>query len=325
MVMEIIRINYRNVPQLSESIACIGFFDGIHRGHQELVKKCVNWAKESGVKSSMITFDPDPWKVFFPEKRCEHLTTIQDRVHIAKKLGVDVVYVLTFSKNFAANSVEEFHEILHKMHIQGLVCGFDFQYASKNSGNVETIVKQDYFKVEVVSSINEENQKISSSRIEPLIREGNLYKANQLLGYVYSLQGYIGHGFKRGTNILQIPTANLNLKDDYVLPQVAVYSGMVAFEDKIYPAMINIGRNPTFDNDLLTIEAHIINFSGDLYDKRARFFFLNKIRDEKKFASIDELRNQLLSDIETTKKEIAKYNEIVISTSNLWDKKLFNE
>ncbi|MDO4465880.1 MAG: bifunctional riboflavin kinase/FAD synthetase [Bacillota bacterium] len=323
--MEIIRINYRNIPELPKSVACIGFFDGIHRGHQALLKKSISWAKEKNMYSSMITFDPDPWKVFFPQKVCEHLTTIRDRVHIAKKIGIDYVYVLTFSKGFAANSVEDFHEILHKMNIQALVCGFDFQYASKNSGNVHTLQNQSYFEVEVVSSINEEDQKISSSRIEPLVKSGDVLKANQLLGYVYSLSGYIGHGFKRGTNILRIPTANLNLKDEYVLPQVAVYSGMVSFEDCIYPAMINVGRNPTFDNELLTIEAHIIGFNGDLYDKNARFFFLNKIRDEKKFDSIDELRNQLLKDIETTKNEMITYKDFVESTSVLWDKKLFNE
>ncbi|MBQ0065297.1 MAG: riboflavin biosynthesis protein RibF [Firmicutes bacterium] len=319
--MEIIRINYRNIPELPDSIACIGFFDGLHRGHQGLVKASVEWAKEENIVSSMITFDPDPWKIFYPEKRCEHLTTIQDRVQIAKKLGIDVVYILTFSIGFAANSVDEFHDILNRMHIKGLVCGFDFQYAYKNSGNTQTILQQNYFKVKVVNSINEEDLKISSSRIEPLIKEGNLLKANHLLGYVYSLSGYIEHGFKRGTNILRIPTANLHLKDEYVLPQVAVYSGMVAFDDVMYPAMINIGRNPTFDNDLLTIEAHIIHFSGDLYGKQARFFFLNKIRDEKKFSSIDELRNQLLSDIETTKKEMQTYQSMVLETSDLWDKK----
>ena len=121
--MEIIRINYRNIPELQDTIACIGFFDGLHRGHQGLVKKSIQWAKEEGLPSSMITFDPDPWKIFYPDKRCEHLTTIQDRVQIAKKLGVDVVYILTFSIGFAANNVDEFHQILEKMHISNLLQG----------------------------------------------------------------------------------------------------------------------------------------------------------------------------------------------------------
>ena len=186
-----------------------------------------------------------------------------------------------------------------------------------------SLKKQNLFDVVVVDSINEDNKKISSSRIEPMILEGNVYDANHMTDYIYSIHGKIVHGFKRGSTLLNIPTANLLVDEEYVVPNTGVYAGCVSVDDTLYYAMINIGKNPTFENEIQTIEAHILNFDQDLYEKEVRFYFYKKIRDEKKFKNIDELKDQLVSDIKTTQNIMTSSNEVVKNTAKTWDKKLF--
>lgn len=323
--MEVVHINFRNVPTLPSSVGCIGYFDGLHKGHQALMKKAVNLAKEKNVASSIITFDPDPWKVFYPDRKLTHLSTLQDRIQLAKKMGIDIFYILTFSKEFASLNVDQFHNLLSNMKIRSLVCGFDFHYAYKNSGSPETLQNQSLFDVYVIDSINEDEKKISSTRIEELVESGDVYKANELLGYVYSIRGHIVHGYKRGTNILKIPTANLQAIDEYNIPAVGVYAGMVSVDNRMFGAMINVGKNPTFDNEMLTIEAHIHQFNEDIYDRQVRFFFLKLIRGEKKFDGFKELQNQLFHDIDHSRFVILENKEIIEKTAKLWDKNLFIE
>ena len=237
--MEVIRIDYLDVPKdLPKSSCCIGFFDGLHTGHQALLENCILKAKEFGIQSGLITFDPDPWKIFFPDRVCRHITTLEDRIHLASAMGIEVMYVITFSKDFAALDVDAFHLLLKKMNVAHITCGFDFKYASKNSGNVDTISSQNYFGVSVIDSVNSKNEKISSSRIEPLIQSGKIDLANELLGYMYSIEGIIEHGFKRGSTLLKFPTANLGANPDYLVPSSGVYAGFVYVNDIFYGAMI---------------------------------------------------------------------------------------
>ncbi|MCF0106063.1 MAG: adenylyltransferase/cytidyltransferase family protein, partial [Holdemanella sp.] len=218
--MQVIQISLHDIPILHNDVcACIGYFDGIHKGHQQLIHKCMEISKEKHIKSSMITFDPDPYALFHPELKIEHITPLKDRIELAKAFGMDYVYILNFSKEMASLDVQSFHTLLNDLKVMHLVCGFDFKYASKNSGNIETLKNQS-FGLTIIDSINDEYAKISSSRIEPIIKEGNILKANQLLGYIYSISGIVVHGFKRGTTILQVPTANLSYTDEYVLPKV---------------------------------------------------------------------------------------------------------
>ena len=322
--MEVIRIDYLNVPKdLSKSSCCIGFFDGLHTGHQALLENCIKKAKELNIQSGLITFDPDPWKIFFPERVCRHITTLQDRIHLASAMGIEVMYVITFSKDFAALDVDAFHMLLHKMNVSYITCGFDFKYASKNSGNVDTISSQNYFGVSVIESVNSKNEKISSSRIEPLIQSGKIDLANDLLGYMYSIEGIVEHGFKRGSTLLKFPTANLGANPDYLVPSSGVYAGFVYVDDTFYGAMINVGNNPTFENKKVSIEAHIFDFDQDIYDQRVRFFFLKKTRNEIRFNGFEELKKQLESDIITCKKVILKEMKYIQKTATLWDAKVF--
>ena len=322
--MKVIRIDYLNVPEdLPESSCCIGFFDGLHTGHQALLENCIKVAKEKNVKSGLITFDPDPWKIFFPDRACRHITTLEDRIYLASAMQIEVMYVITFSKDFAALDVDAFHLLLHKMNVSFITCGFDFKYASKNSGNVKSLQSQDYFNVSVIDSVNSKNEKISSSRIEPLIQSGKIDLANELLGYMYSIEGSIEHGFKRGSTLLNFPTANLGANPDYLVPSSGVYAGFVCVNDTLYGSMINVGNNPTFENKKVSIEAHIFDFDQDIYDQRVRFFFLKKTRNEIRFDGFEALKKQLQSDILTCKKVILQDSKYVARTASLWDKKVF--
>lgn len=321
--MNIVTIDYTNIPVLQTSAACIGFFDGMHKGHQELLKKALTISKKNHIESAVITFAPDPWAIFYPEKQLHHLFTLQDKIHFAEYMGFDSFYTIRFTKELAAQSIDSFHSILQQMNISTLVCGFDFRYAHQNKGNIHTLMEQSYFDVCVIDSVNDRSIKISSSRIEPLIQTGQIMKANRLLGYLYSIEGIIGYGFQRGSKILGIPTANLNVDHEYVLPVVGVYSGLVSVDDQMYGAMINIGNNPTFENKIQTIEANLFDFDQNIYDQHVRFFFYDKIRDEQKFSSAKELKKQLLMDIETSKKKLSGNRSLIKKTAEIWNKKLF--
>lgn len=322
--MDVLRINHKHIPDnLKGTVGCIGYFDGFHKGHVTLVKNAIALSKEKKLESAIITFDPDPWSVFKPDLELKHLMSLTDKIELAKNLGVDHFYLLTFTKDFSSLNYHVFHEVLHKMQVHTLVCGFDFQYGAKNSGNVKTLKEQSLFDVHVVDSVNDNDLKISSSRIEPLIEQGKLEVANDLIGFIYSIYGKVVHGFKRGSTILNIPTANLAPNKEYILPKPGVYAGAVSINSDMHIAMINIGLNPTFENELVTIEAHILDFDKNIYDKHARFYFYSRIRDEIKFKSIDQLKTQLHKDIETTRKTMMKNIKILEITAKTWDKNLF--
>lgn len=176
----------------------------------------------------------------------------------------------------------------------------------------------------MIDSVNSQNEKISSSRIEPLIQSGKMDLANELLGYMYSIEGVIEHGFKRGSTLLKFPTANLGANKDYLVPSSGVYAGFVYVDDTFYGAMINVGNNPTFENKSVSIEAHIFEFDQDIYDRQVRFFFLKKTRNEIRFDGFEALKKQLQSDIVTCKNVILHEKKYVNKTASLWDAKVLS-
>ena len=299
--MECYFIDLEHIPNLPSTVSCIGFFDGFHKGHQALLKETLRIANQKGLPSALITFDPDPWTLFHPERKIEHITPMEDKKQMAACFGIEYFYILHFSRELASLNCSDFHQLLKSINIKALICGFDFHYASKNSGNIYTLKDQNDFDVHVVQAVEDKNGKISSTRIESYIQNGLVYNANQLLGYAYSLQGIVEHGFHRGTSLLQVPTANLRLSREYIVPQSGVYVGAVRVNGRIYKAMINVGKNPTFNNQKETIEAHLLDFKADLYGKELKIYFYDKIREEMKFNGIDELKTQLQKDLTKTR------------------------
>lgn len=315
--MKTIRIDHKNIPELAESVCAIGYFDGLHIGHQELIEQAKADAKKRHVQCAVATFDPDPWKIIHPDANLEHLSDLDDKATLLSHDQVDVFYILDFTADFAGLSVESFHQVIQDLNIQELVCGYDYHYGAKGAGNIETLQKARGFETKVIGQVSKENEKISSSWIEKLIRQGDVQEANDLLGYIYSIKGIVVHGYERG-RILGFPTANLSVGPESILPQNGVYAGYVQIREDLYPAMINVGYNPTFDNKEKTIEANILNFYEDIYGVPTRFFFVEQLRNEKKFNSLDELKAQLAKDQKSVLPCLNKQKSLYSRTTKLW-------
>lgn len=315
--MKVIRIDFKNIPPLPASVCALGYFDGLHTGHQELISTAIAQAKKYGLESAALTFDPDPWKVLRPNANLDHLCDLDDKIRLMEASGLDLFYIVEFTHEFADLSIGQFHDFLKALHIKEIVCGFDYTYGKMGKGNVASLEACPYFTVDVIDQISDHDEKISSSRIEKLIRQGNVLEANKLLGYIYSIKGRVVHGYERG-RILGFPTANLDQAPGTILPGGGVYAGYVQVDHRMIPAMINVGTNPTFNNKGVTIEANLLGFQGDLYGKTARFFFANLLRPEQKFASVDDLIAQLAKDQRNTPQALISSHNLVGRTAKIW-------
>lgn len=277
--------------------ACIGYFDGLHLGHQRLIETAVQQAQKQGGQSALITFDPDPWTTIQNLQDIPHLTSMTQRMHIAEKLGVENWIILDFTKEMSQLNVQEFHEkVLFPLPLDTLVCGYDFHYAHFGKGNANTLADQDHFQVIEIAQVQCQHEKISSTRIEQLVKEGNMEMCTKLLTRPYQIEGTIVHGLKNGRK-MGFPTANLSPSILYVQPKEGVYAGMVDVDEVAYPAMINVGKNPTIGKHTQNhIEAHLFDFDKTLYGKKVTFQFLSYLREEQKFSDLDALRSQLEND-----------------------------
>ena len=282
--------------QKNPVVACIGYFDGMHKGHQALVNATLEKAKELGVESGLITFDPDPWVTLRNEKDVKHITPLQQRINIAVELGIKNIFILNFTKEMAALSPLDFIKVLDSCNIKALICGFDYHYGQFGKGDIESLKRDADFEVVVVDAVNDNEGKISSTRITNLIEEGEVHKAEELLGYAYRVEGYVVHGNAKGRTI-GYPTANVSVPSEYLEPKGGVYACFALIDGKKYKAMVNIGHNPTFNyTETMSLEAYILDFSGDLYDKRLKISFKYYLRPEKKFKYIGNLKMQLEQD-----------------------------
>lgn len=322
LVMKMYRFAWDIIPQTPASACAIGYFDGLHQGHMQLIERAKQQAAKAGIQSAVMTFDPDPWTIFYPEREFYHLTTLEDKQAILESMGIDLFYVVDFSKSFASLSIEQFHELLHGLHIETVVCGFDFTYGQKGAGNAWSL--KEAFHTEVVSPVTDHEEKISSTRIEGLIQDGKIEEANELLGYCYSLKGTIVSGFQRGRK-MSFPTANLKCHGDLLYPKVGVYAGYVYDGLHLMPAMINVGKNPTFGNDVKTVEAFVLLHNVSLYGKDVRFYFCAWLRSEKKFESPEDLAAQLQKDENSVLPALAPWKGLMEHTVQLWSLRLLDD
>jgi len=295
--MEEYTISTKDFNLISQSvIGCIGYFDGFHIGHQTLFNKTLALAKRAHIKSALITFDPDPWVVLKGLHNIHHLTTLQDRKKIAQEKGFDVWITLQFDKEMAQLKPDEFLDLLLANNVNHLVCGYDFHFGDKGSGNVDYLKQQSKIPVSVMEEFDYLDEKVSTTRISEAILAGEMRLATKLLGKPYKISGIIVHGKRIGTQI-GFPTANLKQDQEYVIPKIGVYAGFVSIQGINYPSMISIGYNPTVkDDDSVSIEAHLFDFASNLYGAELEFSFIEYIRPEMKFSKLEELIVQLKLD-----------------------------
>lgn len=278
----------------------IGNFDGVHRGHRDLIARLTG----SGLESYVITFEPHPLEVLYPERQHKRLFSFEDQEVELKKLGIKKVIVQNFTREFARTPPREFLEkdIFKKNQPQLIVVGHDFAFGSEKSGHHDLLkeVAQDHqCRVEIVPAFKEQGEVISSSLIRRALLEGEVEKAMRLLGRPYYLQGTVEHGESRGRQI-GFPTANLKPEVPFV-PKMGVYMTHAEINGRQWQSVTNIGINKTFVGEgpaPVKIETHILNMNEDLYGKKIKIEFVHYLREEKKFSSIDELKQQIQKDIQ---------------------------
>ncbi|HZK33454.1 MAG TPA: bifunctional riboflavin kinase/FAD synthetase [Tissierellaceae bacterium] len=303
--MEIFELsNYKEI-RFKTGIA-LGNFDGVHLGHQKLIKSMVRQSKENNLVPSLLLFKKHTKSVTKSQKQ-KLITNIDQKIEIAKNLGVEIIYLIDFDEKLMKLTGEEFFKdiVLGKTNSKLIVVGFDYRFGYKASGDSNYLIelgKKYDIKVEVLSPVYSKEEIISSSIIRKLIGLGDIKKATSVLGRKYSLIGKVIPGDGRGTN-LGFPTANIELIDDYVIPKNGVYMTNTIVDNEKYISATNIGFNPTFNNKNLKIETHILNFNGNIYGKTIEIQFIDFIRDDIKFNSINKLIEQMRLDIEWIKKQ----------------------
>ncbi len=283
------------------TVSAIGFFDGVHLGHQTVIKKAIKLATQTGKESAVITFDPHPSVVLQSKKNQVHyITPIEEKIKRIEALGVDKLFIIRFDKQLAQLPPQVFlKHFIEDIHITHLVAGFDFTFGHKGSGNMENIHEMIDSETEIttISRLDFQGEKVSSTRIRKALKQGAMEEAEGLLGRPYTLTGEVIHGDKRGRTI-GYPTANIKIEDDYVLPRIGVYAVEVQINNEQYYGMANIGYNPTFtdDRENTKLEVHIFDFDENIYGENVVVYWRKYLRDEEKFSGVDELIDKLKED-----------------------------
>jgi len=283
-----------------ESILTIGAFDALHLGHQALVRNVVERAQQTGRQSGLVTFYPRPAQVLFPDRLIQHVTTPGEKAALLEQLGMDLMVLIQFTREFASQPAELFvHLLVDHLHPAEIWIGTDFMFGRDRGGNVDSMQRfgQDLgFDVHVLSPVQSDGSTISSSRIRQLLSEGNVVEAARLLGRYYSLAGEVVAGYQRGRD-LGFPTANLEVRQERALPRDGVYACFVRLGAERFPAMANLGVRPTFDNGGRVLEVYLIDMNISLYGCDLVVEFVRWIRPETRFESADALIEQLHSDV----------------------------
>lgn len=287
----------------------IGTFDGVHIGHQKIVEKLVLEAKNNSKKSVLLTFFPHPRVVLQKNSSIKLINTIEEKINLLEKTGLDYVIVHPFSKEFSEISALQFVKniLVDKLNISKLVIGYDHHFGKNREGNIKQLAKHSHlynFVVEEIQAQDINNVAVSSTKIRKALLEGQIEVANKYLGYYFSISGVVVKGKQLGSKI-GFPTANISIKEDYkLIPKKGVYLVQSTINDKLAYGMMNIGNRPTVSGKKQTIEIHFFNFNKKLYNKKITINFILFIRKEQKFDSVEKLAEQLNKDKEFSLKYI---------------------
>jgi riboflavin kinase / FMN adenylyltransferase len=296
------------------SVVAIGVFDGLHRGHQAVLAQLVELARSYHALATVVTFDPPPATVLAPDLAPHLLATIDQRLERFDELQVDLVRVLTFSDELAKETAATFVErvLVNELHARCVIVGDDFHFGHNREGTVETLRaagKASGFDV-VVAPTHGDTDRWSSTAVRRALADGDLARAEEILGGRFTLRGMVVHGDERGEG-LGFPTANLQLAKNQALPAEGVYAGAVTVDGTWLPAAISIGRRPQFyDHGDLLVEVHLIGYEGNLYDRVLDVVFLDRLRDQTTFSNEAELSEQIGRDVARTQQLFDSYSEI---------------
>ncbi|HBI03667.1 MAG TPA: bifunctional riboflavin kinase/FAD synthetase [Paenibacillaceae bacterium] len=311
--MEVLRLHYPLPSDFTgnECVLAMGYFDGVHLGHGRVIQKAIDKAHELGIQSAVMTFDPHPREILGQSGYTRYLTPLDEKLTQFEKMGVDLAYIVHFDISFSSIYPEDFiDEFLLRLQPRHVVVGFDYTFGHKGIGTATTLqqLSDGRYGVEVVSPINRFGEKVSSTLIREYLYNGQIHEANHFLGRAYRFKGTVVHGEKRGRTI-GFPTANIGLTQPYIIPKNGVYGVKVFWNKEEYEGVINIGIKPTFENQRKekSLEVHLLHFSGDLYGEELEVEFLFYIRDEQKFAVVDELVQQINEDVETAKVKFTQF------------------
>ncbi|MBX3164322.1 MAG: bifunctional riboflavin kinase/FAD synthetase [Bacteroidetes bacterium] len=299
------------------AIVTIGTFDGVHLGHQKILKRLQELKHETGLQTVVLTFEPHPRKVLFPEQKdLKLITLVDEKLELLDKYGVDVTVVYPFSKQFSQLSSEFYVKdiLLKQLNVKHLVIGYDHKFGHNRSGDINTLKhysSANNFTLEEISAQDIDRIAVSSSKIRKALEEGNLNLASEFLGHDFFLNAQVIKGKQLGKT-LGYPTANLKLESqEKIIPKIGVYFVSLRVEEKNYFGMMSIGVNPTTDNDnTVKLEVNIFDFDGNIYSKNIQVNFLKRLRDEKKFSNLNELKTALHQDKETCLQLISEQNTL---------------
>ncbi len=304
----------RNNKEFLRSVITIGTFDGVHIGHQKILKRVIELAKKEHKTPAVLTLFPHPRMVLRKDDDIKLLNTIDERIAILKSNGIENVIVKEFNMEFANLSAEAYIKniLVDELKTHQIVIGYDHHFGKNRSANIDDLkkfAKTYHFKVEEISAQDIEDVTVSSTKIRNALYDGDVATANRYLGYYYFLTGTVNKGKGIGRT-LNFPTANILVEETYkLIPHNGVYVVKSRINDKIVYGMMNIGTNPTVNGKNQSIEVHFFDVSENLYGKSLKIEFLQRLRDEQKFKDIEALKNQLVKDKTHSLRIIKELNE----------------
>ncbi|GAK56901.1 riboflavin biosynthesis protein RibF [Candidatus Vecturithrix granuli] len=286
-------------------ILTMGNFDGVHFGHQHIFRLVCERAQHLQGTSMVLTFDPHPQKILFPDREFFLINHIEEKIEILRQIGIDVLVCMKFTLAFSQQNPKDFvREVLvNTLHVHEIYVGYDSRFGQHQQGDPEALIRwgQFYgFGVTIIPPISKDGSIVSSTKIRQLIREGNLEEASRLLNRPYAIDGRVISGVRRGSTLLGYPTANIEILHE-LIPKRGVYICRVLWKTYSYSAVVNIGVNPTFHHQHTSVEAHLLDFQGNLYGERLKVIFLKRIRDEISFPDHNALAAQIAQDVCTAK------------------------
>lgn len=295
--------NISELSQVTNSIVTIGTFDGVHLGHQKIIKRLVELKQKQGGEIVLFTFDPHPRKILFPEQKdLKLITTTEEKCDILKQFGVDHVLVYPFTTEFSKMQAQDYisNIIVKGVKTKTLVIGYDHRFGSNREGSIDTLKQFApiyHFDLEEIPAQEINQLNVSSTRIRKAIEDGDIQTANDFLGYTFFITGEVIKGKQLGRTI-GYPTANIFIDNaDKLIPKIGVYAVNVVLKGVTYKGMLNVGTNPTTDFDnKIKIEVNIFDFDADIYGDTLKVEFVKWIRNEEKFANLDELKQALAND-----------------------------